>query len=339
MRTDLLTSRLSLHMRMRALRPRRIVVAYVGIDWPQIIDRHALEEIILSPTLGSSPDAIAGLVKQLLWDRVHFLDELHAKIYLGARTALVGSPNLSHHALGCDGTGLHEIGILTNSASQLKDLRQYVDELVAMARRSYPTSEAKMRRLQLLRVQRKQAARAGLLTSTSRKNAVAVDYRIGVDQPFDIVWYQLDEVGEKNNVISRHVPNWANIRKECSQMHFTNSDDLSRSKWILVWQMNDRGLASRRTRPSWFRIDYVVPNATREKEYSQLALYHEERKTPGEEPFPITPLFAATFAAVINHPKYLPLRLQDDPRPWVLTSARRLYTPFMREVQKTMRAS
>ncbi len=67
-------------------KPSKIAVAYIGADWQTFIpDPSRLESIIVSPTIGSNPWAIADLVKQIGWEKVAFLDELHAKTYIKKR--------------------------------------------------------------------------------------------------------------------------------------------------------------------------------------------------------------------------------------------------------------
>ena len=70
------------HDKLHEHPPTHIAVAYVGRDWDQLIDCSQLKEIIVSPTLGTNPRAVDELVEKFGWEHVHFLDELHAKIYL-----------------------------------------------------------------------------------------------------------------------------------------------------------------------------------------------------------------------------------------------------------------
>lgn len=83
--------------------PLKIAVAYLGEDWRSFIpDVQHLEEVIVSPTLGTNPRAVMDLAQRIGWENVHFLDELHAKFYLGSSTAIVGSANLTHNGLSGD---------------------------------------------------------------------------------------------------------------------------------------------------------------------------------------------------------------------------------------------
>ena len=69
---------------IRRCEPSKIAVAYIGTDWNTFVsDVESLGAIIVSPTLGSNPWAITDLAKQIGWDKIFFLDELHAKTYVG----------------------------------------------------------------------------------------------------------------------------------------------------------------------------------------------------------------------------------------------------------------
>ncbi len=92
--------------------PERIAVAYVGIDWREFISAKNLKEIIISPTLGSNPIAISEIVKEIGWENVHFLNNLHSKIYISDYSVIIGSANLSKNAMG--NNGLYESCVLTD---------------------------------------------------------------------------------------------------------------------------------------------------------------------------------------------------------------------------------
>jgi hypothetical protein len=113
----ILTRKEDVRKQLKALKPSRIAVAYIGKDWQEYICPQDIDSIIVSPTIGSNPDAIVQLAEIVSYDRVFLLDRLHAKIYLGEDCALIGSFNLSRNGLG-EG-GLLELG---NVVDQEKDL-------------------------------------------------------------------------------------------------------------------------------------------------------------------------------------------------------------------------
>ena len=95
---------------LNKIKPTKIAVAYVGAGWENYILLEHLEEIIVSPTLGSNPFAIEEIMNKLGAEKVHFLDRLHSKLYLGKQSALLGSPNLSDN--GFSDSGNLEAGVV-----------------------------------------------------------------------------------------------------------------------------------------------------------------------------------------------------------------------------------
>ena len=102
-------------------KPSKIAVAYISADWKMFIDDVPyLEAIIVSPTFGSNPWAISDLVKHIGWEKIFFLDELHAKTYVGGKSAVSGSANLTRNGLGAD--GLVELCVEVNGNRSLSKL-------------------------------------------------------------------------------------------------------------------------------------------------------------------------------------------------------------------------
>ena len=85
-----LVSGASIKVGLREVMPTHVAAAYVGRDWRTYIDTQQLKEIVVSPTLGSNPYAIAEIAKDIGWENVHFLINLHAKIYLGGERCRSG---------------------------------------------------------------------------------------------------------------------------------------------------------------------------------------------------------------------------------------------------------
>lgn len=98
---------------IKNIKPRYIAVAYIGKDWRKYIDIDELQEIIVSPTIGSNPKAIESIIEHIGFENVHFLDRLHAKLYIGNNQYAFGSFNLSASAFE-EGRGLIEFGCITD---------------------------------------------------------------------------------------------------------------------------------------------------------------------------------------------------------------------------------
>ena len=132
--------------------PHHIAVAYIGCDWEEFIKHEGLEEIILSPTIGSNPDAIEQIAEKISWDRVLFLDNLHAKIYIGKDSAIIGSSNLSRNGLGVS-EGLEECAVNITEDKEIGKITAYYGKLRELAHKAYPTYEKKLQRLSKLKTQ------------------------------------------------------------------------------------------------------------------------------------------------------------------------------------------
>lgn len=76
------------------VRPTHIAVAFVGLDWKRYIDINVIEEMIVSPTIGTNPYAIQEIVNHIGWDKIHFLTNLHTKLYIGSNSAVFWRFNL-----------------------------------------------------------------------------------------------------------------------------------------------------------------------------------------------------------------------------------------------------
>jgi hypothetical protein len=100
------------------VRSSKIAVAYVGLGWDRYISRTDIKEIIVSPTLGTNPKAIEAIAALLGFDNVHFLENLHAKIYIGAHSAVIGSCNLSDN--GLSDAGLIEAAVYLDTIDSVK---------------------------------------------------------------------------------------------------------------------------------------------------------------------------------------------------------------------------
>jgi len=126
---------------IREIQPSRLAVAYIGRDFDQFIDPGWIEQIVLSPRPSSNPNAIRELVDLIEWGRIQFIPELHAKIYLGDQSAVVGSANLSQN--GLDVGGLWEVGIYVDEPVVQNQISRTFDQMLDHAREAFPTIDSK----------------------------------------------------------------------------------------------------------------------------------------------------------------------------------------------------
>ncbi|CAJ8041604.1 Uncharacterised protein [Burkholderia pseudomallei] len=165
---------------LREIQPTSIAVAYVGIDWADYVDVSALKEIVLSPTLGSNPFAIAKIASELGWDKVYFLDNLHAKIYLGVTGAAVGSFNLTANGLSAE--GLEEAGYVVRDRMAIEQLRVLLAQYRSQAQAAYPTTALKLERMAELRTLWDCAATNKIIRDDAHEIEIASHHPIAADE-------------------------------------------------------------------------------------------------------------------------------------------------------------
>jgi len=125
---------------------------------------------------GTNPDVVEQLMK-LKGVRVKQDDQLHAKVLIGATSALVGSANMSVNGLSLEGPevgGWNEAGIKTRRSSEVASIGAWFDELWAGARRITSADITDAREIWLRRRHNRPLNRGGKTTAGfSLKNAKA----------------------------------------------------------------------------------------------------------------------------------------------------------------------
>ena len=132
---------------IRLIKPRKIAVAFIGIDYEKYVDNEclkSLDSIVISPTEGSNPKAISKLVNTIGWEKVHFLSRLHAKMYIGKNAAIIGSSNLSKNGLIGDGSGLYEVCVKIESRDEVDEI---FNEILNEAQEEFPDERSKQKAL------------------------------------------------------------------------------------------------------------------------------------------------------------------------------------------------
>ncbi|GAA0719213.1 phospholipase D family protein [Dokdonella soli] len=257
---------------LHELQPSRIAVAYVGSGWEQYVSAERLKEIVVSPTLGSNPYAIEEMMRKdkLGHENVYFLDNLHSKIYLGARAALVGSCNLSNNGMG-DG-GLFEMATLLTDQEIRTQLAMQIERYKAAARTLYPTRQKKLARLRELKEQCDKAQWFGFVSAGSKIPSVQ-QYESKLDR-IHIVWCgsHVDEYSQAH--IRSAVPAIREVGPDdyfSYTLQFLEEDDVRPHDWILCWRCNDDGSPRKGGDVSWFYVHHVVSNGFDTDDYPKLA--------------------------------------------------------------------
>jgi len=282
-----LISGASIRKALQQITPTHVAVAYTGIDWSTYINQHKLQEIILSPTLGTNPHAVIQIVDRLEWENVHFLDHLHSKIYLGAEQAAVGSFNLS--ANGMSEEGLEEVGVVVKDQQILLELRTLFDRYKKAATESYPTTAAKKARLAQLREVWDRGIATKVIRNDSRLNDLTTYEPTAADEIYiSCAWGNL--------TYNEEVVSLSTIEDSLS---FLEEDDVQPDRWILYWYANKDGYPHRTRAPKWMHIDEIVPGGAIDTQYTKLANKRTDRMTP-HPPFELTDDIANALRAVLQ---------------------------------------
>ncbi|WP_157817521.1 hypothetical protein [Candidatus Thiodictyon syntrophicum] len=291
-----------IHQAIAIANPYCIAVAYVGADWTTYVNADSLQEVIVSPTLGSNPRAISGIVTALCgWDKVHFLTNLHSKIYLGKNCAVIASSNLTSHGLAGGVHDLREIGCAVESPGNLTKIAGIIADYRSAAALEFPDEAAKKRALLQLERNWGKALAEGLIEEDYANNnkQVKKDVRSFDPQsrsPFHICWYRGD-CQLNHAAIAEIVPEYREDGAESilhDYLSFARSDDdkISVGDWVLVWRARADGQPDRGVNPYWLYIHTIVPKGADCADYPVLAIQRTDKRV-GSPPFEIPPHVAA----------------------------------------------
>ncbi|XCN73984.1 MAG: phospholipase D family protein [Candidatus Electrothrix aestuarii] len=260
--------------------PEYIAVAYIGKDWRQFIPKPSrLKSVIISPTLGTNPRAVTDMVNELGWDKIEFLDELHAKLYLGKSSAVTGSSNLTKN--GLSGEGLQELCIATNNDSHLKKFKIFFDKMKVEASSSYPDIKKKKQKLNELYSVWNKAVSHGLAVQ-DQPVAKFEDFDLLSNDQFYITWYQ--------NADCKHSDELQAIKEFIDdEIHFLPEDNIQKNKWVLMWRITNTDTADKRTNPRWLYIHELFKGGITESnyKYTTAAIQRNDLEKPSE-PFELT---------------------------------------------------
>ncbi|WP_156924337.1 phospholipase D family protein [Derxia gummosa] len=319
---QIISSDESLRETIKGVSPVKVAVAYVGLDWQDFISIDSLREIIVSPTFGSNPRAIEELFDELGMENVHFLDELHSKLYLGESSLLIGSPNLSFNAFGSG--GLEELGVRLEGSPALIEADAIFEHYKAMAWERYPTSESKRGRLRELHRLVERAKSNGLYPS-DKDGGPAFNPSLIMCEAVRPVSYCIvdDEPIIRHDAVAANCPEMVEYTPEqfddlfCDQMPFAEEDDVVAGDWLLCWEARINGMPStdKRKKMSWMYVHKVIPGGIDpgddESSFNtdtKLALEIRGGRERLSPPFELTEEFQEAFKRVISHEDFDVLR-------------------------------
>lgn len=285
-------------------KPSKIAVAYIGADWKRFIDNATyLEAIIISPTFGSNPRAITDLVKKIGWEKIFFLDELHAKTYIGGKSAVIGSANLTRN--GLDAESLIELCVEVNAEESLKKLNRAFDDMKRLALAQYPTTESKKSRLQELEKNWGAAIVNRIIRGDNRNRQSFVDFEPLGEGHFYVLWYQpVDcEYSEDVKAIQSLMTD---------EIHFSVDDEPEKNKWALVWCITASFMPYRTAKPHWLYIHEIFEDGVIDEgyKYPKCAIQRKDMEVP-PPPFELTDDVVTAFKRALQEEDVAKYLIQD----------------------------
>ncbi|MBI1206839.1 MAG: hypothetical protein GC191_06065 [Azospirillum sp.] len=342
MNTRVLTKSIEIRDYIKRINPSKIAVAYVGIRWEDFLPRRGLKEIIVSPTLGSNPKAISELRSRLGTKNVHFLDDLHSKVFLSDENGLIGSCNLSNNAL-MDGR-LFEVALPINDPEVLKSLHDLFEEYKQKACEQYPSDDCKRARLERLYRLRNLYIDPYL---KSRNGIIAIKDNIpplvekSGEEKIYLAWYDngdsaIDELIVKSEI--NKIDKSANVERSVDYFvdynGFLEGDKIDEGSWLLNWRCNEDGLPRQNGTISWCYVDCCIDKGIRNNDgYTQLVgeKYNEStRRTP---PFKLDAVTKDCIRDLLGSDEFCALCCVEG-RPWRADKANECSHKFIDALRK-----
>jgi len=322
---------------IKKVKPYRIAVAYVGMDWRRYINAKSLEEIILSPTLGSNPRAISDIVTALGgWDKVHFLTNLHSKIYLGKQLAVIASSNLSSRGLAAEATDLREMGCTAKSSGNLEKISKIIDDYRSAAVLEFPCEASKKKALVRLERSWGRAIAEGLIKNDCQDNNNENMQGVALFDPktrsaFHICWYR-GAAALNHEVIKAMIPEYRqddveNVLDDYLTFAECDYGKISDGDWILVWKAKVDSKPNIREKPYWMYIHTIVPRGADCEIYPVLAIQRKD-KISAPSPFDILPEDIVAFRRTLESGDF-PEFLRNDDETWKVSGTFSRFSDFI----------
>lgn len=221
------------------------------------------------------------------------------KIYIGEKSAVVGSANLTNN--GLNGEKLVEICVEIDSDEKIKELNAIFEDLEQRARKQYPKIENKKDRIIVLEEKWNSAIANRIIKNN--KSVKFLDFELIGGKDFYVSWYDCDEDSEYSDDIKK-----IESCIDC-ETHFASADKVEKNKWVLTWRITRSDMPDKSKKPSWLYIHEVFENGIIDEgyEYPKCAIQRNDLEVP-PPPFEITGEVAAAFREAIqdeNIAKYL----------------------------------
>ena len=305
------------------IQPQRVAVAYLGAGWRDYLPIESLDEIIVSPTLGTNPRALADLLKHAERHgrpRVYLLESLHAKLYLGAKACLIGSPNLTDNGLG---GGLFEASIVVKDETTLQQAHRYLDTL-----RDKAVSDPDVQRAMLDTLQERwnrahwHDTQPNEMGEKSGREApiTLAEYTPGPER-IRIVWYlpearfKYAEEKMRAAVPEMGIQSPQDYFKDSA--NFAYDDDIQPGDWLLSWPCNQDGMPSKNGSVVWRQVHHVISNGAEAEEapYTKVAATKADYG-PVNEPFALDEMTQRLIRKLLTNRDFRRLRDHGEDDAW-----------------------
>ncbi|OIR01266.1 hypothetical protein GALL_167380 [mine drainage metagenome] len=321
---------------IKEVAPSKIAVAFVGGGWKRYVSSARLKEIIISPTIGSNPKAIEEIMDFIGAKNVHFLDNLHSKIYLGSESALLGSVNLSDN--GFADSHNFESGVVLNDAANLELLNDVFEAYKASAKRLYPTEKSKKDKLQQLMKQWQIMEWNNLNTERDSNTSPSItEYKSDLDR-IHLAWYQPAELNYNKKSINGAIPDAIGLEPDDyfeDALMFHEEDSVQKGDWVLCWQCRNDGLPYENGPMYWMPVHHVVPNGFCDDTYTKL-VGKEKNLTPLADPFRLDKTTKKAIRAALCSGKF-PALVSRNADVWRLTPADKVVPKFLDHVRSIIK--
>lgn len=294
----------SIKQELAALRPKKIVVAYLGQDWREYItDVKQLELVIVSPKAGTNKDAVIELAKEIGWEKILLLENLHAKLYMGDSQAILGSANLSQN--GIDEGCLVELCKSISSENDLADLNNFVDaqEKACLELEYNKDSKSKLKKLEQYDSERNR-----------RLDRELKEFDFSTDKPFYLSWWESDNGFSDEGV--EELYNKGVIDHYIEIVYEENAKETFEGSWILLWRLTQKNAVDKARKLEWLYVHEVYENADAGYDFPITLVQREDEDVPKKPPFKLDAptqkaLRTALSESEVGH-HFVPLTEEDE---------------------------
>jgi len=296
-----------LKKQLKRIKPGVVAVAYLGKGWLDYLGKKLPDKLIVSPTPGSNPKSIREAIKRIGIKNVYFLDELHAKIYLGKSEALVGSCNLSRNGFEEN----EEAAVLIDDKKGVETLQAVIANYTALARDAYPEDSDKREKLKWLD-KHKLKPQKSLGRRRSNTKSSLEDYLKKPNKSIiHLSTFVVEDYKFNKQIINKKVPETQGVKDLASYFKHTfglrESLAVKPGDWLLLCGANKDGTPRKAGRIYWMFAHYVISGGVSDKSDKSVTKLVATRKGK-EPPFP----FELTDSVKDGIRKQWPTKKQED---------------------------